>query len=74
MKAYIGTKIVNAEPMTEREFSVQYGRPSEPDSAVAREGYHVVYEDGYNSWSPADVFERCYRLVTDEEKSLVSAL
>ena len=23
-------------------------------------GYFVVYEDGYKSWSPADVFEKAY--------------
>ena len=55
MKAYIGTKIVQAQPQ-EKE-----GRP----------GYQVVYEDGYVSWSPKDVFERCYRLITDAEVVLI---
>ena len=35
-------------------------------------GYKVVYEDGYESWSPKDVFERCYREVTSEEANLVN--
>lgn len=26
-------------------------------------GYYVVYEDGYESWSPGDVFEAGYTLV-----------
>jgi hypothetical protein len=45
MRTYIGTKIVDAEP--------QYydGKP----------GYKVVYEDGYESWSPKDTFEAAYR-------------
>lgn len=46
MKQYIGTKIIHAEPM-ERN---------------GREGYRVVYEpDGYESWSPKEVFEEAYR-------------
>ena len=27
----------------------------------AEEGYKVVYQDGYESWSPKDVFEAAYR-------------
>lgn len=56
MKAYIGTKIVQAEP-EEKD-----GNP----------GYKVVYEDGYLSWSPRETFERCYREVTDDEHILVT--
>ena len=26
------------------------------------QGYHVRYEDGYESWSPKDVFERAYKV------------
>jgi hypothetical protein len=43
---YIGTKIIQAMPQ---------------QHADGRDGYQVVYEDGYTSWSPADVFERAYR-------------
>lgn len=37
------------------------------------QGYYVVYEDGYKSWSPAEAFEAGYTLVndstlTDEER------
>lgn len=63
MKAYIGTKIVQAEPR-DREENLEKGTPAEA-------GYAVVYEDGYRSWSPKDVFERCYRPVTDPEATLV---
>jgi len=49
MKQYIGTKIVKAEPMEKN----------------GREGYKVVYApDGYESWSPKDVFEEAYRETT----------
>lgn len=57
MNAYIGTKIVQAEPQ------------SSPDGLP---GYKVVYEDGYVSWSPKDVFDRCYRKVTGKEALLVA--
>lgn len=49
MKQYIGTKIVRAE----RFVSIEAGEP--------REGYTVVYADGYRSWSPKDVFDEAYR-------------
>ena len=50
MKTYIGTKIIQASPVTKG--------PEGP------EGYHVVYQDGYESWSPKDVFEESYREIT----------
>ena len=55
MKKYIGTKQIEAEPMTmgeayERGF-LQAGRvPNESEKLNA--GYHVRYKDGYESWSP----------------------
>lgn len=42
---YIGTKIVGAMPQ----------------QSNGADGYMVVYEDGYVSWSPKDVFEKAYR-------------
>lgn len=47
MKRYIGTKIIHAEPST--------GPEGDED------GYTVVYEDGYRSWSPRAVFEEAYQ-------------
>ncbi len=29
-------------------------------------GYYVVYQDGYMSWSPAEVFEAGYALIEDQ--------
>ena len=46
MQKYIGTKIIQAEPLTKN-----YDQP----------GYKVVYPDGYTSWSPAAAFEEAYR-------------
>ena len=63
MKAYIGTKVVQAEPMDD---------PNPEHDEDPAEGYRVVYEDGYESWSPKDVFERCYREITESEYTLVA--
>lgn len=47
MKTYIGTKVIRAE-RAEKDF---------------QPGYLVTYADGYESWSPKDVFESAYREV-----------
>ena len=64
MKKYIGTKQIEAEPMTMGEAYekglLQAGRvPNENEKSNA--GYHVKYQDGYESWSPAEPFEKAYR-------------
>lgn len=64
MKQYTGTKTVKAMPMTmgeayERKLLKNSVRPSECETDKA--GYLVEYEDGYQSWSPADVFEKAYK-------------
>jgi hypothetical protein len=33
-------------------------------NSLDEEGYKVVYEDGYESWSPKETFEKAYREVT----------
>ena len=43
-ECYIGVKRISAWPETKDE----------------QEGYSVVYKDGYQSWSPKDVFEEAY--------------
>lgn len=58
---YTGTKIVRAEPMNElKAVELGYARPNE-DNHEWREGYHVIYPDGYQSWSPKSVFENSYK-------------
>jgi hypothetical protein len=59
MKTYIGTKIIKAEPMTVQEFNEQVR--SLHYSGEDQNGYKVIYEDGYESWSPKAVFEKAYR-------------
>jgi len=45
MKRYIGTKIIHAQS----------------EQRIGEPGYLVRYADGYESWSPKDVFEEAYR-------------
>lgn len=56
MEKYIGVKLIVATPMDAKEFSDESGKV-----VAGEEGYKVVYEDGYISWSPKDVFEKAYR-------------
>ena len=65
MKQYIGTKTVNAEPMSmgeafKRKLLKKDITPSECETD--KSGYLVEYEGGYQSWSPAEVFEKSYKL------------
>ena len=57
MKQYIGTKLIEAEP------AERYGQ----------EGYKVLYPDGYESWSPKDVFEKAYLPLTINENLRTNA-
>lgn len=73
MRQYIGTKIIEAEPAfrMKDEFSPN-GYKIYPADSIAippeslagegiEEGYRVCYADGYESWSPKEVFEEAYR-------------
>ena len=67
MKKYLGVKIVEAEPMD--EFTFKRSKDVEPlDNDLNREGYKVVYEDGYVSWSPKEIFEEVYREIQVSER------
>lgn len=57
MKDYVGIKHIKAEPC-------------EKDG---KEGYKVIYENGYESWSPKDVFEKAYAEVEDSMADFVVA-
>ena len=61
MKQYIGSKIVNAEPMRRSDWHESKGWPIPMEEGWDGEGYKVRYEDGYESWSPKEVFEAAYR-------------
>lgn len=66
---YIGTKILeHAEPKTRGEYNAYRGwePPAGEDQDVP--GYLVRYQDGYESWSPKDIFERSYLPVERNER------
>lgn len=60
MEKYLGVKIIEAEPMTMTKAAEELQRPFESGS---EEGYFVKYQDGYESWSPKEVFEEAYRKI-----------
>jgi hypothetical protein len=59
MKAYIGTKIIHAMPLTRSGAEVLLKR--DIGGKQTGDGYLVEYENGYQSWSPKDVFDKAYR-------------
>lgn len=62
MKKYLGTKLVTAKPMTRVEAKAVLGKFINPaKQEYSGEGYLVRYEDGYQSWSPKEVFDKAYK-------------
>ena len=55
MEKFIGVKIISAEPQPAPTAMGTY-----PEGA---DGYKVVYEDGYISWSPTAIFDEAYRRI-----------
>lgn len=71
---YIGTKIIEATPMTRLAYNELRGWQLPADERGEDEGYLVVYigqesnvpgYNGYVSWSPKDVFEQSYHRIDD---------
>lgn len=60
MKKFVGTKIVEAEEMDEKEFAL-YKKETWPSDRPIRDGYKVKYQDNYTSWSPKEIFEASYQ-------------
>lgn len=60
MKSYIGTKMIQAEPAYCCDGKVYAKSEAYPRSMKLDDGYIVRYPDGYESWSPKDVFEKAY--------------
>ena len=71
MNAFIGTKLINATPMTRLAYNEFRGWTLPADENGDDAGYLVEYTDGgkanttqyagYVSWSPKDVFDKAYR-------------
>lgn len=61
MKRFIGTKVIEAKPMTRGEYNKYRGWTIPADENPADEGYLVKYSDDYESWSPKKQFDEAYR-------------
>lgn len=60
MKNYIGTKRIEAEPMTRGDYNKYRGWTIPADENPEDEGYIVKYSNDYISWSPKQAFEEAY--------------
>lgn len=61
MEKYIGTKQIEAEPMTRGDYNKYRGWEIPADEDPKDEGYIIKYSDGYISWSPKKQFEDAYK-------------
>lgn len=57
MKKYVGTKVIEASPMTRGDYNNYRGWQIPEDENSEDAGYLVKYSDDYVSWSPAYAFE-----------------
>jgi len=60
LKDYQSVKKVKAAPMNYHEAGKRGLIRDYDEKAEEQEGYFVLYEDGYESWSPKDAFEKGY--------------
>lgn len=74
MNVFIGTKIIQAKPMTRQEYNDFRGWQLPADKEGSDPGYLVIYPDsdsnpahyeGYVSWSPKKQFEEAYTNLGD---------
>lgn len=56
MKHFVGIKHIMAEPCVKD----------------GKEGYKVIYENGYESWSPKNVFEDAYVEVKEDRADVIA--
>ena len=61
MEKYLGVKLIEAESCW--GLNNKCVDPNSEHCGQEVKGYKVVYEDGYTSWSPKDVFEKTYRKI-----------
>ena len=69
MSKYIGVKIIEATPMSKNiacdEGLVRVDECRRTPEGTEIDGYRVIYENGYISWSPKNVFDAAYRPVEE---------
>lgn len=60
MKKYIGTKIIEAKEMNLGDYNKYRGWTIPENEDPKKEGCLIKYPDGYESWSPKEIFEEAY--------------
>lgn len=73
MKKYIGTKLIEAEPMNRGDYNKYRGWTIPQNEDPADAGYLIRYPDGYESWSPKELFDKAH-LALDDNKELPSGV
>jgi hypothetical protein len=68
VKNYIGFKVVKAEPMNLGDYNKFRGWTIPANENPEKEGYKIVYPDGYVSWSPKEIFDQAYLEVDPNPK------
>lgn len=71
MKKYLGVKVIQAEKCWGLDNKCVDANSEHCGREI--DGYKVVYEDGYISWSPKDVFEKAYKEVGDYNSLILDA-
>ena len=61
MREYLGVKLIKARPAYKLDGRIYPKDEPYPKAIGLEDGYEVVYEDGYTSWSPKMTFEGAYR-------------
>ena len=69
MNTYMGCKLIQAEVMNLGDYNKYRGWNIPENEDPNRAGYLVKYPDGYESWSPKEIFEDAYMQV-EENKEL----
>lgn len=70
---YIGIKLLDATPMTRKEYCDVKGLPYSPEDQT-NDGYLVIYSDSYQSWSPKDIFESAYLPLGEDSTRITPAV
>lgn len=74
MKKYVGTKIIEAKEMNLGDYNNYRGWKIPENENPKKEGYLVKYQDGYESWSPKEIFEDAYQKYDESKLPATSVL
>ncbi len=67
MPYFIGVKLIQAKPMNLGDYNKYRDWEIPKDEDPLRDGYLVLYPDGYESWSPTTVFDKAYMAMGEDQ-------